>query len=176
MHTHLNSIGKKILIKAYKYPDRLHYEWEADIIQVTEQFVMVACHAERIFYHHTKQKQFIMPYPSIEIFYFNEWYTFSVSFRENGIQMYYCNIAMPAHMDNEAISFVDLDLDYLKEPDEDWKVVDEQEFIHNQKQFQYPEPLIAGATSALERLQQLVAQKQFPFNGEIDINLYESVL
>lgn len=169
-------LRKSVQIQAFKYPDTLHYEWEAELIELNEQYAMVACHAGRAFQHHTKQKQFIMPYPSIEIFFFEEWYTFSVSFRDNGEMMYYCNIAMPAQFNNNIISFLDLDLDYLQEPYEDWKVVDEDEFIHNQQAFKYPQQLIVGAQLGLAKLQQLVASHGFPFDGKIDIKKYESVL
>ncbi|MCR8657429.1 DUF402 domain-containing protein [Paenibacillus endoradicis] len=171
-----SQLRKPVQIQAYKYPDRLHYEWQADLIELNEQYAMVACHAGRLFQHHTKQKQFIMPYPSIEIFFFEEWYTFSVSFQENGEMMHYCNIAMPAQIENNIISFIDLDLDYLQEPHEDWKVVDEEEFIHNQQMFKYPEDLIEGARLGLAKLQQIVVTKQFPFDEKIDIQKYESVL
>ena len=167
---------KPVQIQAFKYPNRLHYEWEADLIELNEHYAMVACHAGRKFHHHTKQKQFIMPYPSIEIFFFDEWYTFSVSFRDNGEMMHYCNIAMPAQYKDNIISFIDLDLDYLQEPHEDWKVVDEDEFAHNQQVLQYPEALIEGARLGLEKLQRIVATKQSPFDGKIDIKMYESVL
>ncbi|HIW33934.1 MAG TPA: DUF402 domain-containing protein [Candidatus Paenibacillus intestinavium] len=173
---HHNKLKKSVQIQAFKYPNRLHYEWEADLIELNEQYAMVACHAGRKFHHYTKQKQFIMPYPSIEIFFFEEWYTFSVSFRENGEMMHYCNVAMPSRLDNGIISFVDLDLDYLQEPHEDWKVVDEDEFLHNQQTYNYPKALIDGAQLGLAKLQQLVAAKQFPFDGKINVKKYESVL
>lgn len=169
-------VRNPVQIQAFKYPNRLHYEWQADLIELNEQYAMVACHAGRAFQHHTKQKQFIMPYPSIEIFFFKEWYTFSVSFRENEEMMHYCNIAMPAQYKDNIISFIDLDLDYLQEPHEDWKVVDEDEFAHNQQIFKYPEHLIAGARLGLAKLQQIVETNQFPFDGKIDIQKYESVL
>ena len=169
-------LRKPVQIRAFKYPDRLHYEWEAELIEINEQYAMVACHAGRKFQHYTKQKQFIMPYPSIEIFFFDEWYTFSVSFRENGEMMHYCNIAMPAKYENNILSFIDLDLDYLQEPHEAWKVVDEDEFIVNQERFKYPEHLIHSARLGLEKLQQMVASNQFPFDGKIDLKKYESVL
>lgn len=172
----MNNQNEVVTIRAYKYENKLHYEWEAQLLELTEQYAIVACHAKRIFTHHTKQKQFVMPYPSIEIFYFDRWYTFSVSFREQGQLMYYCNIAMPAKYEDCVISFVDVDLDYIKEPDEDWKVVDEDEFIHNQQQLNYPAELIAVAYKGLEELKQAVAEGEFPFDGSISLQTYENAL
>jgi len=169
-------MGKPVTIRAYKYGERLHYEWPAEIIEKTDEYVMVMCRAGRTFTHHTKGKTFIMPYPSIEVFYFNQWYTVAITFQSADRLMYYCNIAEPALLNDDVLSFVDLDLDYIKEPDEDWKVVDEEEFIAHQQQFGYSAQLIARAELALEELKQLIESKQFPFNDAIDAHLLEGVL
>ena len=117
-----------------------------------------------------------MPYPSIELFFLKEWYTVAITFQSADRLMYYCNIAQPSVLDDQVLSFVDLDLDYIKEPDESWKVVDEEEFIAHQQLFGYSPQLVARAEQALEELKQLIEGEQFPFNGEIDAHLLESVL
>ncbi|MEK4249164.1 DUF402 domain-containing protein [Paenibacillus sp. FSL W7-1287] len=170
------SMGTPVTIRAYKYGERLHYEWPAEVIKQTDDYVMVLCRAGRTFTHHTKGKTFTMPYPSIELFFLKEWYTVAITFQSADRLMYYCNIAQPSVLDDQVLSFVDLDLDYIKEPDESWKVVDEEEFIAHQQQFGYSPQLVARAEQALEELKQLIEGEQFPFNGEIDAHLLESVL
>lgn len=169
-------MNRPVTIQAYKYGGRLHYEWPAEIIYQNEQYVMVLCRAGRALTHHTKGKTFTMPYPSIEIFFFDEWYTCAITFQSPERLMYYCNIAMPAELKEGALSFLDLDLDVLKEPDEDWKVVDRDEFIAHQKELNYPAELVARAELALEQLQQQIETKQFPFNGEIDYRALQRVI
>lgn len=169
-------MNRPITIQAYKYGGRLHYEWPAEVIDQNEHYVMVLCRAGRALTHHTKRKAFKMPYPSIEIFFFNEWYTCAITFQTAERLMYYCNIAMPVELKDDTLSFLDLDLDVLKEPDEDWKVVDRDEFIAHQKELNYPADLIARAELALEQLQQQIAMDQFPFNGEIDYPLLQRFL
>jgi protein associated with RNAse G/E len=167
---------KPVTIQAYKYGNRLHYEWQAEIIELTESYVMVLCRAERQFFHHTKGKVFTMPYPSIEVFYFNQWFTAAITFQTEHRLMYYCNIAMPAKLENDVISFIDLDLDYLKEPDEDWKVVDRDEFMKHQQELGYSQELIDQAELGLQQLQQRVEGKLFPFDGTINYSLLEKSL
>lgn len=167
---------RPVTIKALKYGNRLHYEWNAEIIAETEDYIMVLCHAGRKFIHHTKGKTFMMPYPSIEVFYLNRWYTAAVTFQSEQRLMYYCNIAMPVKLEGDVLSFVDLDLDYLKEPDEDWKVVDREEFERHQQQLAYPQQLVEQAELGLQQLQQAVASKQFPFDGSIHYGRLEEYL
>lgn len=169
-------MNKSVTIQALKYGERLHYEWDAEIVEQTEQYVMVLCRAGRSFIHHTKGKTFTMPYPSLEIFYFNQWFTAAITFQSEERLMYYCNIAMPVRLENDVLSFVDLDLDYLKEPDEDWKVVDREEFEKHQQEFGYPQQLVEQAELALQQLQQRVADRQFPFDGSISYTLLERSL
>jgi len=169
-------MNKPVTIKAYKYGNRLHYEWQAEIIEQTEQYVMVLCRAERKFIHHTKGKVFTMPYPSLEVFYFDQWYTAAITFQAPERLMYYCNIAMPVKLENDVLSFLDLDLDYLKEPDEDWKVVDREEFEKHQQLLGYSEELIQKAELGLQHLQEKVAAKQFPFDGSLNYSLLEKHL
>lgn len=169
-------MNKPVTIQAYKFGGLLHYEWQAEIVQQTEQYVMVLCQANRTFIHHTKGTTFTIPYPSLEVFYFDQWYTAAISFQAEERLMYYCNIAMPVKLQNDVLSFVDLDLDYLKEPDEDWKVVDREEFERHQQQYSYPAELVEQAEQGLQTLQQVVASGQFPFDGSINYALLKQSL
>lgn len=156
-------INEKITIQARKYGGRLHYEWQATLLEVTEDYALVYCEANRTFIHHSKQKQFNIPYPSLEWFFFKQGYTVAISFKPEGL-MYYCNIALPATYLDGVISFVDLDLDYIKEAGEQWQVVDEDEFEHHQVVLHYSDDIIAFARSALTTLQQAVKTNVYPFS------------
>ena len=153
-----------VTIRAYKYPAKLHYELNAELIELTDQYAMVRSEAGRTFKHYTKQKEFIIPYVSIEWFFFNRGYTVAATIKENEEVMYYCNIAEPAQYIDGVVSFVDVDLDYIKEVGEQWKLVDKDEFEQNSKLFSYPAALMEAALSSLERLKLDIAQDQYPFN------------
>lgn len=154
---------ERVTIQARKYSKQLHYEWQANLIELTDSYGLVYCEAGRTFIHYSKQKQFIMPNPSLEWFFFDRGYTVAISFLPEGL-MYYCNIALPAKYEEAAISFIDLDLDYLKEVNEEWKVVDEDEFILHQVTMKYDEATIQYAKQALLDLQQAVKHKNYPFS------------
>lgn len=66
----------------------------------------------------------------IERYFTNQWYNiYEIYQKENGeLKGWYCNIAEPAVITNEGVSFVDLALDVLVFPNGKLQVLDEDEF------------------------------------------------
>ena len=162
----VNNLNKHIKIKALKFPDIPHYEWEGEILEKTEHYLLVLCKSGRELIHHTKNEVYIINTTSIEYFPLKKWYTAAMEIEEGtgALISAYCNIAMPSVLNQNEISFIDLDLDFIKRKNEDWEVVDEDEFEINSMKFQYPEELKNEALKALEKLKQDVANSIFPFN------------
>lgn len=163
-----------IHMKALKYPNIPHYDWEGEVLEKTDDYIMVLCEAGRKLVHHTKNKVFTVKNASLEYFSLTQWYTAAVEIEDDKIKSYYCNVAMPSVIEDNEISFIDLDLDLVKEQNEDWKVVDEDEFEENSVTFNYPTELKNGALQALEQLKTRVEQKEFPFNKEI-LNVLKTI-
>jgi len=66
----------------------------------------------------------------IELYFSDRWYNiYEIYHKENGeLKGWYCNIAEPAMITKEGVSFVDLALDVLVFPDGKLQVLDEDEF------------------------------------------------
>lgn len=158
-------MSKVIKIKALKYPDILHYEWEGELLHHTPDYVLVLCKPGRKLIHHTKNKVFTINNMSLEYFSLKEWFTAAMEIEEGKIVAAYCNVAKPSLFDNGEISFIDLDLDYIQEKYEDWKVVDEDEFESNSMKYNYPVELKNEAVEALAKLKEAVRIGSFPFNN-----------
>ncbi|AZU64559.1 hypothetical protein CHR53_26865 [Neobacillus mesonae] len=161
------TLNNTLTIKALKFPDIPHYEWEGTILQKTPDYIIVHCKYGRKLVHHTKKKVFTIPNTSIEYFSFKEWFTAALEVEDSALVSGYCNVAMPSVLKNNELQFVDLDLDYIKKRNQDWEVVDEDEFESNSLKYQYPPELKQEALLALERLQDFVKSGRFPFNQEI---------
>lgn len=157
----------QVTVKALKYGDKLHYEWETTLLQKSDRHIVVLGEYGRKLQHHTKQKVFTVDNWTIEFFSFDLWFTVSADVVNGKIEQYYCNINKPAKMDGNVISFVDLDLDYVHRNGE-WKVIDEDEFEHNAVKFGYPDDLIHNAKRELVSLQERIKNKQFPFDGTLE--------
>ncbi|MBD2869047.1 DUF402 domain-containing protein [Paenibacillus arenilitoris] len=160
-------MGKYIRLKALKYPDRNHYEWEGELLEQTDDYVIVLCRPGRRLVHYTKNKVFTIDNTSLEIFFLKEWHTVAIGLEQGRAVSYYCNVAMPSVLDGDELRFVDLDLDLVQGRDEPWKVVDEDEFEANSETFRYPPELKDNAVQALARLKAKVEKGEFPFHADV---------
>jgi protein associated with RNAse G/E len=154
-------------IRAYKHPDIPHCEWEGEVLEQTDDYIVIKGAAGRRFTHHTKGKSFKMDRPSIEIFFFKEWYNVSFTFENDEVVKHYCNIAMPSVITDEGVCYVDLDLDVVKNGESRWRVVDRDEFESHQVTYKYGEKLVWQAEEALKELQIKIKEKHFPFDGSV---------
>ncbi|MBT2618540.1 MULTISPECIES: hypothetical protein [unclassified Bacillus (in: firmicutes)] len=64
-----------VKIKALKFPDILHYEWEGELLRHTTDYLLVLCKPGRKLIHHTKNKIFTIENTSLEYFSLKEWFT-----------------------------------------------------------------------------------------------------
>jgi len=156
-----------IKIKALKYPNILHYEWEGEILQITPDYVLVKCKPGRKLVHHTKNAVFTINNTSIEFFSLKKWFTAAMGVEDGVVVSHYCNVAKPSVYKNNELSFIDLDLDYVQEKDKVWEVVDEEEFKSNSILYEYPTELKEEAIQALERLKEMVKDGEFPFDHQV---------
>lgn len=87
----------------------------------------------------------------VEIFYADRWYNiFEIHDRDDDrLKGWYCNVCMPAEIENGRVSYVDLALDLLVYPDGRQLVLDEDEFAV----LRLPEDMRLKAQDALEQLQ-----------------------
>lgn len=162
-----SKMKRSINIMALKYPDILHYEWQGELIEQTSDYVIVHCKPGSQLIHHTKNITYIKNNTWIEFFFLKEWFTVSIEIEQGKITTYYCNVALPSVISDSQISFVDLDLDLVKKKNENWKVVDEDEFELNSSKYDYSAKLKEGAIKALEKLKKKVIKEEFPFNHEV---------
>lgn len=171
---------KNIVIKALKYPDIPHYEWQGELIKQTTDYLIVLCKPGTQFIHHTKGKTYIKKNAWLEFFSLREWHTISTEIEKGEIISYYCNVALPSVIRNSQVSFIDLDLDLVKEINEDWKVVDTDEFEFNSSKYGYSMEIKEGAIKELVILKRKIRRREFPFNDNtlnlLDLSAHEEVM
>lgn len=96
--------------------------------------------------------------PFTEVYYRERWYNiYEVRDRADGhIKCWYCNVSMPAEVEEGEIRFVDLALDLLVYPDGRQLVLDEDEF----EALEPSAELRAKAQEALEELKRIVRPQE----------------
>ena len=102
---------------------------------------------------------------STEYYWLDRWYNvFRFSDPDQKLKNFYCNINVPPSFDGRILSYIDLDIDVLVDPDLKYKVLDEDDFEQNAKLYPYPLAVQAQARAALAELITLIESRSFPFN------------
>ena len=93
------------------------------------------------------------PYWSLEYLPLDRTYNIVSWFGPDGaVVRYFCNVLTGQRLEGGALSYVDLDLDLVVEPDGAWELQDEHEFGRNAALMGYPPEVQTLALSAVEEL------------------------
>jgi uncharacterized protein len=102
---------------------------------------------------------------SIEYYWLDRWYNvFRFCETDRSVKKFYCNINMPPLFDGKVLTYVDLDMDVLVEPDLSFRILDVDDFEMNANRYDYPQEVQHQAKCALDELVQLIETRSFPFS------------
>ena len=155
---------KRLTIKARKLDGCPHYSWDGYVLKQTKDYLLVANIPGRTLHHHRRVAVYTYDNYSLEFYPFEADFTVGLDIERTGEMSYYCNICLPSVLQDETLSFIDLDLDLVYRNGM-WQVVDEDEFMENQRLYHYPVELIERTRASLLSLQRRIAEQQFPFDG-----------
>ena len=71
---------------------------------------------------------------------------------------------MPPTFDGEVLSYIDLDLDVLVEPDLSYRILDNEDFEANAAVYSYPIEVQRNVRQALDELVEMIRNREFPFS------------
>ena len=96
----------------------------------------------------------------VEYYYSNRWYNiFEIHDRDSGyIKGWYCNIGMPAEIENDVVSYIDLALDLWVSVTGKQTILDEDEF----DELTLDDELLEGALNGLKDVQRFFESKNPP--------------
>jgi protein associated with RNAse G/E len=158
----------KIPIKvcSYKYDGTLHRSWEAELIRQDGSLVVLdAKFSEEIV--HELLGTIASGTQSLEYYWLDRWYNvFRFAQPDGALRNYYCNVNVPATFDGKALSYVDLDLDILVDPDFSYQVLDVADFERNAGHYGYSAEVQTKARAALAELVSMIEARAFPFSEE----------
>lgn len=101
---------------------------------------------------------------SLEHYWLDRWYNVFRFSRQTGeLRNYYCNINMPPKFTNGILSYIDLDLDILVQPDFSYQILDVEDFERNAKAYSYSLELQENVRQAVDELTGMIKTRQFPF-------------
>lgn len=102
---------------------------------------------------------------TIEYYWLNRWYNvFRFLDDAGGTRFYYCNINQPPKLEHGVLSYVDLDIDILVQPDFSYQILDLEEFEANALRYGYSVEVKNQARVAVSELLLMIESRQFPFD------------
>ena len=146
-----------------KFDGAEHRRWSARLIEKVDSLIVLDAKFEEHIEH-----DLLGTIPigtlSTEYYWLDRWYNvFRFRDADLNLKRFYCNINMPPRFDGQTLTYVDLDIDVLVEPDLSYRVLDLEDFQENARQYNYPVEIQTGAHRALDELIGLIETRAFPF-------------
>lgn len=102
---------------------------------------------------------------TVEYYWLDHWYNvFRFLEEDSTTKLFYCNVNVPPTISGGVLSYIDLDIDILVQPDFSYQVLDLEEFADNAARYGYSEQIKRQARSAVDELVSLIEARQFPFS------------
>ena len=154
----------EIVVRSCKHDGRVSRSWPARVARREDSLIVLdAFFAEEI--RHALIGTIEAGTLSTEFFWTDRWYSvFRFQAPDGRLLKFYCNINTPPTLESGALTFVDLDVDVLVQPDYSFVVLDEDEFERHAELYVYPEAYRSNVQEALDELRHLIEYRQFPFN------------
>jgi len=152
-------------VRVYKYDGLLHRTWPAELLrQEGSLIVLDAKFADEVI--HDLLGTIASGTHSLEYYWLDHWYNVFRFAEPNGaLRNYYCNVNVLPTFDGETLSYVDLDLDILVEPDLSYRILDAEDFERNAEDYGYSVEVRANARRAVDELVSMIETRAFPFNS-----------
>jgi len=164
-------VNQDIQIQSYKHNQFLHRIWEkATVLFSDDKVTIVANRRTKVIeangrFWHTRE-------PSVTWFFKDKWYNIIGIIKKDGVA-YYCNIASPYLVDDEALKYIDYDLDVKVLCDLSFTILDRNEYNKHQVKMGYSDKLKKILEKELLELIEMIKNTEGPFNSEVVMNWYE---
>ena len=161
----LEGLKTPIEVRSYKYDGSLHRAWAAELLrQEGSLIVLDARFSDEI--THDLLGTIAIGTHSLEYYWLDRWYNvFRFAQPDGKLRNYYCNVNLPPTFDRETLSYVDLDLDILVEPDFSYRILDVEDFECSAARYGYSVEVQANARQAVADLVRMIEVRAFPFNS-----------
>ncbi len=155
-----------ITVRACKYDGAGDRTWKAQILRQEGSLLVLDATFDREI-QHDFLGTIACGTSSVEYYWLDRWYNIFRFAKPSGeLRGFYCNINLPPVFNGELLSYVDLDIDILVEPDFSFRTIDLEEFEDNTVRLGYSAEIRAGAERAVEELSKMIQTRAYPFSDE----------
>jgi protein associated with RNAse G/E len=155
---------EQITVRVLKYDGAEHRRWRATLSWRDESLLVLDAQFEDEVEHNLLGR-IGRGTRTIEYYWLDRWYNvFRFLETDGSTKLFYCNLNMPPVLSDGTLTYIDLDIDILVQPDFSYQVLDLDEFEANAARFEYPEQVKAEAHAAVDELIALIETRQYPFS------------
>jgi uncharacterized protein len=156
-------LADQVIVRVLKYNGTEYRRWSARIASCDDSLIVLDAEFEYDVKHEVLG-EIPRGTRTAEYYWFNRWYNIFRFLKKDGsTRLWYCNINTPPNLENGVLSYVDLDIDVLVQPDFTYQVLDIDEFEQNAVVFGYPDEVRRDVQRALNEVTSLIETRQFPF-------------
>ncbi len=167
---------RKIKIVSRKYDGRLRDEYESYLYSEDAEKVITFSPPGTPYFWQKQNAWLTSTDGLLEIYFKQAWYNvWHICEQNSQVNRMYINIAMPASLQDNVLTWTDLDLDLRLQMDGSLTLLDEDEFQENIVAMHYSPEVIAQAYAACEQLKACYAGKRYPFTHAEHCALYASI-
>ncbi len=161
-----------VYIQSYKHDGTLHRTWaKGFVLDASEECITLVNNKTLV--SESDGRKWYTREPAIWFFFPKLWFNVICMIRKSGVY-YYCNLASPALFDQEAIKYIDYDLDVKVFPDGNVLYLDEDEYLEHKSVMQYPAEIDRIIRLSQKELVAKIDIQDFPFSDNRVLELYST--
>ena len=153
-----------ITVQVLKYDGSESRRWTATIARTEGPMIVLDAEFDCDVQHHLLG-EILRGTRTVEYYWLDRWFNvFQFLDNEGGTRLYYCNVGAPPKVEGDVLSYVDLDLDLLVQPDLCYQLLDTEEFATNAERWSYSAETRRQAAASVAELESMIRKRQFPFS------------
>ena len=161
------------MVHSYKHDGTLYRSWESPIVLFEDSELIVLINTNITIF-----KQDYRPLRSKDkalwFFFKKSWYNCIVMERKGGYQ-YYINIATPPIVEEQAIKYIDYDIDYKVFSNFKWKRLDANEYKVNASAMNYSRNIKTAIAHVEDEIMKLLRQRKNVIDEKEVTNMFDSI-
>ncbi|RLK63094.1 DUF402 domain-containing protein [Atopobacter sp. AH10] len=154
--------GEFITIQSYKHDGTLHRTWRDSMVLKTSDHSIIAVN-DHTLVTESDGRRWVTREPAILYFHDKYWFNVVAMLRSKGVS-YYCNLASPFVIDQEALKYIDYDLDVKVFPDGEKRLLDIDEYRSHRRKMNYPKAVDQILMGQVEELVRWIKEEEGPFS------------
>jgi protein associated with RNAse G/E len=156
--------SNEIVVRVLKHDGSEHRRWTGRLAQKEANLIVLEAEFDVDVSHHLLG-EIRRGTRLIEYYWLDRWYNVFRFLHDDGTtRLFYCNVNKPPVFGGQSLTYIDLDIDVIVQPDYSYEVLDLDEFKANSQRYAYTVEEQTKARAAVEELVRMIESRQFPFS------------